>query len=55
MIKAFIHEDDEDELIANTYVMGKPGGSCLVVDLGDPLIRSSILSRLIIRRFLLFF
>jgi glyoxylase-like metal-dependent hydrolase (beta-lactamase superfamily II) len=35
MIKAFIHEDDEDELIANTYVMGKPGGSCLVVDLGD--------------------
>jgi hydroxyacylglutathione hydrolase len=35
MIKAFIPKDDEDELIANTFVLGKSDQGCLVIDLGD--------------------
>lgn len=35
MIKAFRHEDDIDELVANSYVIGKTGGACLIVDMGD--------------------
>jgi hydroxyacylglutathione hydrolase len=35
MIKAFRHDDDPDELICNTYILGRKDGACLVVDIGD--------------------
>jgi hydroxyacylglutathione hydrolase len=35
MIKAFRADEDPDELIANTYVLGQKGKNCLIVDLGD--------------------
>src|SRR5574344_1927665 len=35
MIKAFRHDDDIDELVANSYVIGKSGSSCIVIDMGD--------------------
>lgn len=34
MVKAFINREDDKELSANTYVLGKIGGSCLIIDLG---------------------
>lgn len=36
MIKAFIPENDIDEIIANTYVLGQHDKGCVVVDLGNP-------------------
>ncbi|MCI2068144.1 MAG: MBL fold metallo-hydrolase [Bacilli bacterium] len=35
MIKAFRHDDDVDELICNTYVVGRRGKPCIVIDMGD--------------------
>lgn len=36
MIKAFIPQNDTEELIANTYVLGIDDKSCVIVDLGNP-------------------
>jgi len=36
MIKGFIHEDnDEQFLVANTFILGKGGQDCIVFDCGD--------------------
>ena len=35
MVKVFLQIDDEKEIRANTYVMGKIGGSCVVIDPGS--------------------
>ncbi len=34
MVKAFLNPDGEKDFSANTYVLGKIGGSCLIIDLG---------------------
>lgn len=35
MIKAFNFENDRNEFAANTYVLGKKGETCIVIDLGS--------------------
>lgn len=34
MVKAFVNQETDKEFSANTYVLGKIGGSCLIIDLG---------------------
>ena len=35
MVKVFNFDDNPNEFSANTYVIGKIGGSCIVVDMGS--------------------
>ncbi|MFA6624547.1 MAG: MBL fold metallo-hydrolase [Bacilli bacterium] len=35
MVKVFRYDEDQKEFSANTYVLGKIGGNCLIVDLGS--------------------
>jgi len=35
MVKIFRYEENSTELIANTYIIGKIGGNCLIVDIGS--------------------
>ena len=34
IVKVFLNSDDGKDFSANTYVLGKIGGSCLIIDLG---------------------